>query len=72
MAKKNVAEAEESRDETQASFEVGLNTTTDMLDAQAQWVKAKAQLVQAIASFEVLKTKWQSVTGNLYMPDEES
>ncbi|QIA06956.1 TolC family protein [Draconibacterium halophilum] len=72
LAKKNVAEAEESRDETQASFEVGLNTTTDILDAQAQWVKAKAQLIQAIASFEVLKTKWQSVTGNLYMPDEES
>ena len=71
LAQKSVAEAEESMNETKASFEVGLNTTTDMLNAQAQWVQAKAQLTQTIASFEVLKTRWQSVTGNLYMPEEE-
>ena len=70
LAQKSVAEAEESMTETEASFEVGLNTTTDMLNAQAQWVQAKAQLTQAIANFEVLKTKWQSVTGNLYIPEE--
>nr|WP_321358528.1 TolC family protein [uncultured Draconibacterium sp.] len=69
LAQKSVAEAEESMNETEASFEVGLNTTTDMLNAQAQWVQAKAQLTQTIANFEVLKTKWQSVTGNLYMPE---
>ena len=71
LAQKSVDEAEESMEETEASFEVGLNTTTDMLNAQAQWVQAKAQLTQTIANFEVLKTKWQSVTGNLYMPEEE-
>ncbi|WP_297098150.1 TolC family protein [uncultured Draconibacterium sp.] len=72
LAQKSVAEAEESMNETEASFEVGLNTTTDMLNAQAQWVQAKAQLTQTIANFEVLKTKWQSVTGNLYIPEEEN
>ncbi|WP_319499790.1 TolC family protein [uncultured Draconibacterium sp.] len=72
LAQKSVAEAEESMNETEASFEVGLNTTTDLLNAQAQWVQAKAQLTQTIAGFEVLKTRWQSVTGNLYMPEEEN
>jgi outer membrane protein TolC len=70
LAQKSVDEAGESMEETKASFEVGLNTTTDMLNAQAQWVQAKAQLTQTIANFEVLKTRWQSVTGNLYMPEE--
>jgi len=69
LAQKSVAEAEESLDETRASFEVGLNTTTDMLNSQAKWQESKAQLTQAVANFEVLKTRWQSVTGNLYMPE---
>ena len=72
LAQKSVAEAEESMSETEASFEVGLNTITDLLNAQAQWVQAKAQLTQTIASFEVLKTRWKSVTGKLYMPEEEN
>ena len=71
IAQKSVAEAEESMDETRASFEVGLNTTTDMLNSQAKWQEAKAQLTQAVANFEVLKTRWQSVTGNLYIPEGE-
>ncbi len=71
LAKKSVAEAEESLEETRASFDVGLNTTTDLLNAQAKWQESKAQLTQAVANFEVLKTRWQSVTGNLYMPVEE-
>jgi len=69
LAKKSVAEAEESMAETRASFEVGLNTTTEMLNAQATWQQSKAMLTQAVANFEVLKTRWQSVTGNLYMPE---
>lgn len=67
LAQKSVAEAEESMEETRASFEVGLNTTTEMLNAQAIWQESKAMLIQALANFEVLKTRWQSVTGNLYM-----
>lgn len=66
IAEKSVAEAVESMAETKASFEVGLNTTTEMLNAQAQWVGAKAQLSQAVAEFKVLETRWKRVTGNLY------
>jgi len=71
LAKKSVAEAKESMEETRASFEVGLNTTTEMLNAQATWQQSEAMLTQAVANFEVLKTRWQSVTGNLYMPENE-
>ena len=58
-------------DETRASFDVGLNTTAELLSSQAKWVEAKAKLIEAVANFETLKTRWQSVTGNLYMPEEE-
>lgn len=71
IAKKSVAEAKESLDETRASFDVGLNTTAELLSSQAKWVEAKAKLIEAVANFETLKTRWQSVTGNLYMPEEE-
>ncbi len=70
LAKNNVAETGESLEETRASFDVGLNTTTDLLNAQAQWQEAKAQLAQAVAEFKTLETSWGRVTGNLYIPEE--
>ena len=71
IARKSVAEAKESLDETNASFDVGLNTTAELLNSQAKWTETKAKLTEAVANFEILKTRWQSVTGNLYMPEEE-
>ncbi|WP_053181627.1 TolC family protein, partial [Sunxiuqinia dokdonensis] len=54
LAEKNMEEARESLDETRASFDVGLNTTTELLSSQAKWVEAKARLIQTVANFEVL------------------
>lgn len=71
IAKENIAEAKESLEETQASFDVGLNTTADLLNAQTQWATAEGNLIQAIAEFKVLETKWERVTGNLYIPNGE-
>jgi len=65
IAKKNIAEAQESLDETKASFKVGLNTTTDVLNAQAVWQSANSKLINALAQFEILQTTWLKVTGNL-------
>lgn len=70
IAQSNIDEAKESLDETQASFDVGLNTTSDLLTAQAQWAEAQGALIQSIAQFKVLETRWERVTGNLYMPEE--
>ena len=71
IAQQNITEAKESLDETQASFEVGLNTTADLLNAQAQWAEANGSLIQSIAKFKVLETRWDRVTGNLYIPEGE-
>ena len=65
IARKNVDEAKESLSETQASFDAGLNTTTDLLNSQAQWQNAQTQLISSLADYEVLKTKWARVTGTL-------
>ncbi len=65
IAKENISEAEESLEETKASFDVGLNTTTDLLNAQADWQKAKSQLISALANYKLLETQWAKVTGTL-------
>jgi len=70
IAQQNITEAKESLDETEASFDVGLNTTADLLNAQAQWAQAEGALVQAVAQFKVLETQWDRVTGKLYIPEE--
>ncbi len=65
IAEKSITKAEESLDETKASFDVGLNTTTELLNAQADWQKANAQLISAMAQFKILTTSWEKVTGKL-------
>ncbi|GAF01444.1 TolC family protein [Saccharicrinis fermentans] len=64
-AQKNKQEAQESLEETQASYEVGLNTTTDLLNAQASWQDAYSQEIKALANFQVLKTRYQKALGLL-------
>jgi outer membrane protein TolC len=65
IAEKNIAETEENLEETKISFEVGLNTTTELLNAQVSWMQAKAQLITAKAKFRILETSWLRVTGRL-------
>lgn len=65
LAQKSIKEAEESLEETKASFDVGLNTTTELLNAQADWQKANAELISAKAQFKILSTTWDKVTGKL-------
>lgn len=65
IAKKSIREANENLEETKLSFEVGLNTTTEVLNAQAEWQKAQTNLIAALSKFEQLKTSWLKVTGKL-------
>ncbi len=65
IAEKNIVEAQESLDETKSSFEVGLNSTTDLLIAQTNWLKARLQRIQAVAKYKTLETTWKKVTGQL-------
>ena len=66
LALKSREEAEESLEETKASFELGLNNTTDLLNAQAAWQKAQGGLIESLAQFEVLKTTYKKSIGELY------
>ncbi|MBR8535509.1 TolC family protein [Carboxylicivirga sediminis] len=66
LAKKNKEESEESLEEVTASFEAGLNTTTDVLNSQAAWLSANAELLNALASYEVAKTAYYKGIGQLY------
>lgn len=65
LSNKNKQEAQESLEETEASFEVGLNTTTDLLNAQAAWQNALTQQISSLTEFEVLKTRYQKAIGLL-------
>ncbi len=64
-AQKNKQEAQESLEETQASYDVGLNTTTDLLNAQASWQNAYSTEIQALTNFQVLKTRYKKALGLL-------
>jgi outer membrane protein TolC len=65
IAKKSKDEAIESLEEVTASFEAGLNTTTDVLNAQASWLSAQAGLLNALATYEVAKTAYYKGIGQL-------
>ncbi|SMO46089.1 Outer membrane protein TolC [Saccharicrinis carchari] len=65
LAQKSKGEAIETLDEVSASFDAGLNTTTDVLNAQASWLSANAQLLDALATYEISKTAYYKAIGGL-------
>ncbi len=65
LAKKGKVEAEESLSEVVLSYENGLNTTTDLLNAQASWQRAQAGLLEALANYEIAKTTYYKGVGLL-------
>ncbi|TRX65928.1 TolC family protein [Carboxylicivirga sp. M1479] len=69
LANKNKDEAIESLDEVTASFDAGLNTTTDVLNAQASWLSANADLLNALAGYEVAKIAYLKGIGALKVMD---
>ena len=65
ISDENLKVAKTSLEETQSSFEVGLNTVTDVLNAQANWKNAKVQRIGSLAQYESLQTTWLKVTGQI-------
>lgn len=66
LANKSCAQARESLDEVQVSYEAGLNGTTDLLNAQAAWQKAQAARIGALTEFEIAKTAYNKGLGLLH------
>ena len=70
LAQKNKDEAIESLEEVRAGFDAGLKTATDVLNAQASWLKANAGSVKALAAYEVAKTAYYKGVGQLLVEDK--
>lgn len=65
LAQSGKEEAEESLAEVKISYDAGLNSTTDLLDAQASWQSAHAKLLTALADYEIAKTNYYKGIGQL-------
>ncbi|PWD97999.1 TolC family protein [Marinilabilia rubra] len=65
LARRNLAEATESLSEVEISYNAGLNTITDLLNAQAAHQRARASLVQARSDYQIFKASWMKATGKL-------
>ncbi len=63
LSHKSLAEAEESLEETQIGYDAGLNTITQVLDAQASWQNAKTNLIRSLANFEIAKASYKRSIG---------
>jgi outer membrane protein TolC len=66
LAQKNLAEASESLSEVEISYNAGLNTITDLLNARVAHQRAEASLVEAMSDYQVLKSSWLKATGQLW------
>ena len=65
LQQKACTEATESLEEVKASYDAGLNSTTDLLNAQASWQQAQANLIEALTAYEIAQTAYQKGIGML-------
>ena len=61
----NVEQAAETMSEVELSFEAGLNTVTDLLNARVAYQRAAASLAEARANLEILKSAYLKSLGLL-------
>ena len=65
LQQKACTEATESLEEVKASYDAGLNTTTDLLNAQASWQQTQAKLIDALTAYEIAQTAYKKGIGML-------
>ncbi len=63
IALNNKEEARESLEESMASYKLGLNTLTDLLNAQTAWQDAHSKLIEALANYEMYNTAYRKAIG---------
>ncbi|MDR2814706.1 MAG: TolC family protein [Prevotellaceae bacterium] len=64
-AESALAQASEALRVNSDSYEVGMETLANLLDAQAQWQQAHSNLIEARANFKIKETEWLKATGTL-------
>ncbi len=65
VAQINIEQAKETLSEVELSFEAGLNTVTDLLNARVAYQRAAASLAEARANLEILKSAYLKSIGLL-------
>ncbi|MBZ4676789.1 MAG: Outer Membrane Efflux Protein [Anaerophaga sp.] len=66
LARKNLDEAVESLSEVEISYNAGLNTISDLLNARVAHQRAEASLIKAQSDYHILKSAWLKAAGQLH------
>lgn len=62
-AERALEQAAEALRVSSDSYEVGMETLVNLLDAQAQWQQAHSNLIEARTNFKIKETEWLKATG---------
>ncbi len=65
LTKKSMEQARENMETSQSFFEEGMEPLVDLLEAQAQWQKAKSEYIDAKTSVKLMHTRFLKATGQL-------
>lgn len=64
-AESALAQATEALRVSSNSYELGMETLANLLDAQAQWQQAHSNLIEAHTSFKIKEAEWKKACGKL-------
>ena len=65
LTRKSLSQAEENLTVSKNQYEVGLETITNYMEAQAQWQKAWSDWIDAKAELRLSETRYLKATGRL-------
>lgn len=65
MAEEALKQASENMRISDNNYELGMETVVNLLEAKAEWQKAYANKIEAVADFRVKESNWQRVTHKL-------
>ncbi len=74
LNKTALEQAEENLRVARDNYEVGMETTTEVLEAQTNWQEAFSELIDSRTDYRIKETAWLKATGRLQYPpaDPES
>jgi len=62
MAREALLQAEENRRVSKDHYELGMETTIDLLEANAQWQKAAGDLTDALTDYKIQESNYLRLT----------
>ncbi|MFA7583448.1 MAG: TolC family protein [Proteiniphilum sp.] len=65
LTTRSLAQAEENMRESSDRYETGMETLSDLLEAQTIWQQAHSELIQAKSAFQIAETRYLKAAGRL-------